>query len=83
MMQLDEKMRGDLAKSATAMGKIVEAHTDDNDVILKVVVRLPEWVKNEEVRESVVQMWQQDGFVASVDKEGYLIVDGVKDGLTN
>ena len=81
MMHLDEKMRGDLARSATAMGKIIEAHADDNDVIRKVVFELPEWVKTDDVRQSVADLWQQNGFVATVTKDGLIIVDGVKDGL--
>ena len=79
MMHMDEKTLIDLARSATAMGKIIEAHADHHDVIRKVVVKLPEWVKNQEVRESVVRMWHEQGFIASVDKEGLLIVDGMKD----
>lgn len=79
MMQMTEKTRSDLARSATAMGTIIEAHADERDVVLKVVVQLPEWVRNPEVRQSVAELWQEGGFIASVNAEGLLIIDGVKD----
>jgi hypothetical protein len=78
MNALTEKSLNDLARSATAMGKIVEAHTDAQDVITKVVVELPEWVKDPQVRRSVAEYWQADGFIANVTKDGLLIVDGMR-----
>lgn len=83
MHLVDEKSRMDMARSASALGRIIEAHTDHRDVICKVVVELPEWVKNQEVRQSVAELWQAQGFIASVTKEGYIIVDGVRDGQTH
>lgn len=79
MITMDEKTRSDLARSASAMGKVIEAHADERDVVRKVVVQLPEWVQNPEVRQSVAQHWNEAGFVASVGSDGLLIVDGVKD----
>ena len=78
MMHLQEKALHDLARSATSMGKIIEAHADEQDVICKVVVELPEWVKDPQVRRSVAELWQQDGFIATVTKDGLLIVDGMR-----
>lgn len=80
MQMTDEKTRGDLARSASALGRIIEAHTDHLDVICKVVVELPEWVRNQEVRQSVAELWQERGFIASVTKDGFIIIDGVRDG---
>lgn len=79
MMHMDEKMRGDLARSASAMGKVIEAHADERDVVRKVVVQLPEWVQNPQIRQSVAEHWNEAGFIASVGSDGLLIVDGVKD----
>lgn len=79
MVSLDEKTREDLARSASAMGRVIEAHADNRDVVRKVVVQLPEWVQNPEIRQSVAQHWNDAGFVASVGADGLLIVDGVKD----
>ena len=79
MMHMDEKTRSDLARSASAMGKVIEAHADKFDVVHKVVVQLPEWVQNPEIRQSVAEHWNEAGFVASVGSDGLLIVDGVKD----
>ncbi len=78
MTHLSEKALTDLARSATAMGKVVEAHADTQDVICKVVVELPEWVKNPQVRRSVAEFWQNDGFIATVTKDGLLIIDGLR-----
>ncbi len=79
MEQFSEKSLSDLAQSAIAMGRIIEAHTDQNDVVCRVVVELPEWVRNQAVQASIAQLWQEKGFMASVTKDGLLIVDGVSD----
>lgn len=78
MMHLPEQSISDLARTATAMGEIIEAHADHQDNICKVVVQLPEWVRNPEVRRSVADKWHQDGFIATVTKDGLLIVDGLR-----
>ncbi len=80
MMQLNDKARLDLARSASAMGRIIEAHCDERDVVCKVVVEMPEWVQNPEVRHSVLELWQGKGFLATITKDNLLIIDGVKDG---
>lgn len=80
MTGLSPKAIQDLAHSAIGMGRVVEAHADADDIVRKVVVELPEWVKNPEVRERVSTLWQERGFIASVNKEGLLIVDGIRGG---
>ncbi|MBN67226.1 MAG: hypothetical protein CMM94_06650 [Rickettsiales bacterium] len=77
MMEVSAKTLGDLARSATAMGKIVEAHTDNKDTVSKVVVSLPEWVQNQDIKQSVTEYWQERGFMASINKDGLLVIDGM------
>lgn len=78
MKTLDEKALNGLARSASAMGKIIEAHADWEDRVCKVVIELPETMQNAQLREAIAQLWLQDGFIASVSQDGYLMIDGLR-----
>lgn len=67
----------DLARAASSMGKIIEAHADRDDCVRKVVIELSSPLQNIQLKQSVIELWTRDGFIASV-KEGYLIIDGFR-----
>ncbi len=79
MMQLTEQSIHDLARCAIATATIEEAHADDQDIVRKVVIALPEWAQNAVVRKEIAGLWQHQGLIASINGEGYLMIDGVKE----
>ena len=79
-MQMSHKSVTDLARSAIAMGTVIEAHADERDVVRKVIVSLPEWVQNDLVKARVSGLWQERGFIANINQEGLLVIDGFAQG---
>jgi hypothetical protein len=78
MMTLHEQGLKDLARAASATGRIIEAHSDEADRICRVVVEMREGLQNPQLREATLQLWMADGFIASVSRDGgYLMIDGL------
>lgn len=79
-MNLERDSIQNLARCAIATSHIEEAHADETDTVRKVVIALPEWAKNPSVAREIAQLWQAEGFIASVNREGWLLIDGIKEG---
>lgn len=78
MLTLNEDVLQDLARSTSAVGKIIEAHAGWDDTVCKVVIELNESLQNMQLREAITQLWTADGFIASVSRDGFLMIDGVR-----
>ncbi len=78
MMTLQEQGLKDLARAASATGRIIEAHSDEADRICRVVIEMRDGLQNPQLREATLQLWMADGFIASVSRDGgYLMIDGL------
>lgn len=78
MMTLHEQGLKDLARAASATGRIIEAHSDEADRICRVVVEMREGLQNPQLREATLQLWMADGFIVSISRDGgYLMIDGL------
>ena len=81
MITLQEQGLSDLARAASATGKIIEAHSDNEDRICRVVVQMGDQLRNMQLCEAILQLWMQDGFIVSTSRDkGYLMIDGLRDG---
>lgn len=78
-MNLEHDSIQNLARCAIATAHIEEAHADETDTVRKVVIALPEWSKNPSVASEITRLWDEEGFVASVNSEGLLMIDGLKE----
>lgn len=79
MQTLDEQALGDLARSISASGRIIEAHADRDDTVCKVVIELGDALHNLQLREALLQLWYADGFIATTSRDGLLLIDGLRD----
>lgn len=79
MTMLEKDSVQNLARCAIATAHIEEAHADETDTVRKVVIALPEWSKNPMVAREISRLWQEEGFIASVNSEGWLLIDGLKE----
>lgn len=78
-MNLERDSIQNLARCAIATAHIEEAHADETDTVRKVVIALPEWSKNPMVGREIARLWQEEGFIASINREGWLMIDGIKE----
>ena len=79
MVHLTQQSLHQLARATCAMGKIIEAHADQEDRVCKVVIELNESMQHFPLREAIVQLWHADRFLVSVSKDGLLMIDGMRD----
>lgn len=78
MVTLHEQGLTDLARASSATGQIIEAHSDDNDRICRVVIEMSDSLLNPQLREATMQLWMADGFIASISRDGhFLMIDGI------
>ena len=79
MTLLHEQGLKDLARASSAAGRIIEAHSDKDDQICRVVIEMSEGgLRNAQLREAVLQLWMADGFIASISRDGqFLMIDGL------
>ena len=56
MKQFSETALRNLARAASAMGRVIEAHADGDDCVRKVVVELSAPVQNSQIREDTLDM---------------------------
>lgn len=78
MVTLSEESVLPLARSMAAMGRIIEAHADQHDRVRKVVVEMNDGLNNLQLRDAMIQLWYDDGFLASISQDGYLIIEGTR-----
>lgn len=78
MFTLEETSLRPLAYASCATARIIEAHTDRHDTICRVVLEIGDAMRNIQLREAILQLWMQDGFMASASRDGcHLFIDGL------